>query len=181
MTLMPDPGSPPVEPRWYACHTRARHEKKVDALMRERGIECYLPLMPVVRQWKDRRKLVLWPLFPGYVFARFTLEDAVSVLSIPGVAALVRTGAQPVPIPADELDNVRRFAAALAESGLEAELVPALDRGQRVRIREGAFAGVRGIVLERRGRRRVRVGLDAIGQGIEVDIAARILEPLPVA
>ncbi len=35
-----------------------------------RKIECFLPLREVVSQWKDRRKRVQFPLFPGYLFVR---------------------------------------------------------------------------------------------------------------
>ena len=49
------------EKRWYACYTRARHEKQVDLWFGRRGIESYLPMIPRVRQWKDRKKVVDWP------------------------------------------------------------------------------------------------------------------------
>lgn len=166
-------------PRWYACYTRARHEKKVDRILRERGLESYLPTMPRERQWKDRKKIVDWPLFPSYVFARFTLGDMHRVLTTPGVATIVRHGPHPTPIAASELENVRRFVEALTDSGMEAEVRPLVEEGQRVRVVEGPFEGVEGIVLERRGRRRVLVGLEAIGQGLEVDMNSHVLEIRP--
>ena len=166
------------ELRWYACYTRARHEKKVERVLRERGLESYLPTAPRERRWKDRTKLVDWPLFPSYVFARFTLADVHSVLTTPGVATIVRHGNHPTPIPEYELQNVRRFVRALAESG-EDVVVRSLPReGQRVRVIDGPFEGVEGVVLEERGRRRVLVGLQAIGQGLEVDLDGRVLEVL---
>src|SRR5690606_40750118 len=50
--------------------------------------------------------------------------------------------------------------------------------GDWVRVVAGPFRGVIGIVVERRGRRRILAGLGAIGQGLEVDIEARCLEPI---
>lgn len=61
------------EPHWYACHTRARHEKRVGKLLVQRGLESYLPMLVKERKWSDRSKLIEFPLFPGYVFTRFTL------------------------------------------------------------------------------------------------------------
>lgn len=165
-----------AEARWYACYTRARHEKKVDRVLRERGLESYLPTAPRERQWKDRKKIVDWPLFPSYVFARFTLGDMHRVLTTPGVATIVRNGGYPTPIAETELDNVRRFVDALTDVGVDVEVRPMIREGQRVRVAEGPFEGVQGIVLERRGRRRVLVGLEAIGQGLEVDLSSRVLE-----
>lgn len=167
------------EPRWYACFTRSRHEKQVDGLLRRRGIPSYLPLVPMVRQWKDRKKVVEWPLFPSYVFGRFTLRQIHDVLVVPGVSTIVRANGYPTPIPDSELDNVRRFAQAAADTGVLPDLRPLITEGDWVRVVDGAFMGVEGRVLERRGRRRVLVGLSAIGQGLEVDIASALLKVIP--
>lgn len=164
--------------RWYACYTKARHEKRVQAVLQERSIEAFLPLIPRVSQWKDRKKVVDWPLFPSYVFGRFALEDAHRVLSVPGVATLVKADGRPVPIPDAELENVRRFAEALREGGVEVEPRPFLAKGAWVQVLEGPFQGVRGIVVENRGRRRVLIGLEAIGQGLEIDIRTSALQPV---
>ena len=59
----------PDEPAWYAVYTRSRHEKLVDAALREKGVRCFLPAVDVLSRWQDRRKLVRKPLFPGYLFA----------------------------------------------------------------------------------------------------------------
>jgi transcription antitermination factor NusG len=168
-----------IRARWYACYTRARHEKRVDEQLRERGIDSYLPLVPRLRQWKDRRKVIDWPLFPSYVFGRFALLDVRRVLSIPGVSAIVRVSGRPVPIPEEELDNVRLFAQALRGGESELERRPYMEEGQWVEVLDGPFRGVRGIVMQRRGRRRVLIGIKAIGQGLEVNIDTGALRPIP--
>jgi transcription antitermination factor NusG len=166
------------EPHWYACYTRARHEKQVEQLLQQRGFESFLPLIPRVRQWKDRKKLVEFPLFPSYVFGRFTLTELHGVLTTPGVSTIVRASGYPTPIPERDIENVRRFAQAIAETGVEPEQRPYLEEGQWVRVLEGPFEGVEGIVIEQRGRKRVLVGVEAIGQGLEIDIDARLLKPI---
>lgn len=166
------------EPHWYACYTRARHEKQVEAQLNRRGLESYLPMVQQVRQWSDRKKAVRFPLFPSYVFGRFRLGDMHAVLTTPGVSTIVRTNGHPAPIPPGDLDNVKKFVAALADSGLEPDPRPFLVEGQWVRVTEGPFEGVVGVVVERRGRKRVLVGLEAIGQGLEIDIDTRVLRPI---
>jgi transcription antitermination factor NusG len=165
-----------TEARWYACWTRARHEKRVQQMLEERGIETFLPLVERERQWRDRRKRVEFPLFPSYVFGRFPLHESVRVLSIPGIAGLVKNNGRPAPIPEDELDNVRRFAQLLRAGGIEPEPCAYYSQGDEVEVVAGPFAGLRGIVSEQRGRRRVVIGLKAIGQGLVVDIDARQLK-----
>lgn len=166
------------ETRWYALYTRARHEKRVEARLRQRQFEVFLPLIPRVSQWHDRRKVVHWPLFPGYVFARFNGNPPARALSAPGVATIVRCNGVPAAIPDEEIENVRRFAAAVAETGSVPEPTPFLERGQQVRIVRGPFAGVEGRVVEQRGGERaiVHVGLKAIGQGLKVEVDARSLK-----
>lgn len=166
------------EPHWYACYTRARHEKQVEAQLRQRGMESYLPLVQQMRQWSDRKKTVQFPLFPSYVFGRFRLADLHTVLTTPGVSTIVRANGYPTPIPPGDLDNVKHFVAALADSGLEPDPRPFLAEGQWVRVMEGPFEGVEGIVVEARGRKRVLVGLAAIGQGLEIDIDTRLLKAI---
>ena len=166
------------DPHWYACYTRARAEKQVGLLLEQRGFESYLPVVPRVRQWKDRRKLVEFPLFPSYVFGRFTLTELHGVLTTPGVSTIVRANGYPTPIPEREIENVRRFAIAISETGIEPEQRPFLAEGQWVKVLEGPFEGIEGIVIEQRGRKRVLVGVEAIGQGLEIDIDTRLLKPI---
>jgi transcription antitermination factor NusG len=78
-------------PLWYVIATRSRHEKVVDAQLRGRNVETFLPLAERWTRWKDRRAKVQIPLFPGYCFARFPLTDRVRVLSAPGVLRHGRT------------------------------------------------------------------------------------------
>ena len=53
---------------WYAVYTKPRWEKKVAGLLERKGIESYCPLNKVQRQWSDRKKIVMEPLFQSYVF-----------------------------------------------------------------------------------------------------------------
>jgi transcription antitermination factor NusG len=171
-----DPRDLASVPRWYACYTRARHEKRVHGLLERKGMESYLPLMPRESQWADRRKTVLWPLFPGYVFARFSLRDMHEVVVTPGLATILKLNGLPVPIPDGELDNVRLLVSAAGRAGIEPEpLQPLVQPGHWVRVEDGPFTGLEGQVVQRRGRTRVRVELRATGHAVEVDIDERAL------
>jgi len=60
--------------KWLAIYTKPRWEKKVNQLLKDKGIECYCPLNKVHRKWSDRIKTVEEPLFKSYVFVK--VEDA---------------------------------------------------------------------------------------------------------
>ena len=79
--------------KWYAVHTRARHEKAVAAQLRGRGVETYLPLVEEIHRWSDRRKRVQVPLFPGYAFihACESTQTVAAVAAVEGVVRIVGT------------------------------------------------------------------------------------------
>ena len=69
-----------MTPAWFAIWTRSRHEKQVrDQLAKKTDVDVFLPTIGKWSRWKDRKKKIDWPLFPGYVFARFV---AVVILSL---------------------------------------------------------------------------------------------------
>lgn len=155
--------------RWYACYTRARAEKQVTRLLELRGIEAFLPTVRRERAWADRRKVVDLPLFPSYVFGRFPPRALHHILSVPGVATVVRSGDRLAPVPDGEIENIRRLQNGLARTGQRPDARP-LQPGRRVTVIAGPFGGVDGVVVQLRGGRRVLVGLGAIGQGLPLDI-----------
>jgi transcription antitermination factor NusG len=161
-------------------YTRARHEKKVDRLLRLRDFEVFLPLVPRQSQWHDRKKVVDWPLFPGYVFARFGLDATAQVLGTPGVATVVRQDGAPAAIPDAEIENVRRLASVFSETGALPEPTPMVRRGQHALITRGPFKGVHGVVVQHRGGGKVlvQIGVEVIGQGIKIEIDEASLSEL---
>jgi transcription antitermination factor NusG len=165
-----------VQPCWYACYTRARHEKKVDRLLRQQGVESYLPLVRQRHRWSDREKEVVVALFPSYVFARFSLTAIAHVLATPGITTLVRSNGRPVALPDEEVANVRYFAEAMSRIAVHPRLETLPPLGARVRIVGGPFMGVAGIVMDYRNRGRVLVGLSAIGMGVQVEVDADMVE-----
>jgi transcriptional antiterminator RfaH len=164
-----------MTPRWYVIHTRARHEKKVSRVLSDRGIETYLPLYTRLRQWKDRARPVDLVMFPSYTFARFDLEERLPVVSVPGFVGLIEHAGRPVPLPEDEIGNVRRMASALSRTEDEPQEAAVPQRGTRVLITAGPFASVEGVVEGPRGSGRVVIGLSAIGRGLCVNVDARAL------
>lgn len=163
---------------WYACYTRARHEKRVAKVLYERGIERYLPLVAQERQWHDRRKIVEFPLFPGYVFVRVARREVFDVTSVPSVVSMVMSDGRPALIRDGEIENVRRYAQALSECGEQPEPHPMISVGERVVVTDGPFQNVEGRVMDVRGRARIVVGIAALGQGFLVNVPVQMLRRL---
>ena len=161
-----------LEPRWYAAYTCANHENRVSEQLAAREVEHFLPVYRSLRRWRDRRVELQLPLFPGYVFVRLRLQDRLRVLQIPSVARLVGFGGSPAALPDEEMEILRE--------GLNSPLVPVphpyLTVGRRVRVRSGPLAGMRGILLRRRGKARFVISMELIMRSMSVEIDEANLE-----
>ena len=95
--------------RWYAVYTRPRWEKKVANTLTKKGIENYCPLNKVVRRWSDRKKIVLEPLFPSYVFVRITPVQVSEVFNVNGIVNFVYWLSKRAVIRDKEIERVKHF------------------------------------------------------------------------
>ncbi|HVO61422.1 MAG TPA: UpxY family transcription antiterminator [Terriglobales bacterium] len=163
--------------RWFAVHTRSRHEKLVAQQFGEQGVTSYLPVVRQVRVWSDRRKIVELPLFSCYVFVKLlpNHEQRLRVLRVHGVLSFVGTpNGVGLSIPEEQINAVR----ILIEKELAVSSHPFLKIGQRVRIRSGALNGVEGILVSRSGERALVISLDAIQKSLKVRVEGYDIEPV---
>lgn len=167
-----EPGS---EPRWYALYTRSRHEKVVAEELVQREIESFLPFREVVSQWKDRRKSVQFPLFPGYLFARFPLrERRLDILKLSSVVRIIGFNGEPLPIPDEQVQAVK----TLVFSTLPFDPHPYVAAGDRVRIIRGPLRGLTGFLAEKKTRCRFIVSVDLIQQAVACEVDAMAVEKI---
>jgi transcription elongation factor/antiterminator RfaH len=160
-----------AEAHWYAVYTNPRHEKRVEQEIRQREIECFLPVYKSVRRWKDRRKELELPLFPGYVFVHLGLKQRLRVLQLPGVVEFVSFGARPAALLESEIDALR--------NGLHyacAQPHPYLRVGRRVRVHSGPVAGLEGILMRRKDKLRVVVSIHLIQRSVAVEVDEDAIE-----
>jgi transcriptional antiterminator NusG len=157
---------------WYAVYTMVRHEKKVNEALVEKSIETFLPLREVLSQWKDRRKRIKIPLFPGYLFINIALEDRWRVLSTRGTLRIVGSGGVPIPVSLDQIEAIKR----VLESRVECDCYPYLTQGREVVVVNGPLEGIKGRILERRGNYRIIISVDTIKRSVSVEVDPRDIE-----
>ena len=77
--------------RWWALHTRSRFEQKVHTGLCGKSLEAFLPRIEVMSRRKDRRKKILVPMIPGYVFVRSALapEEYHRIIQTVGVVRII--------------------------------------------------------------------------------------------
>jgi len=155
-------------PAWYAIWTRSRHEQVVREQLQQKGLEAFLPTITKWSRWKDRKKQVEWPLFPGYCFARFDSNDRMPVLKCTGVVNIVSFDGDIVPIPEQEIDAIRR----LVESDLQFDPCPLIREGMMVEVKHGPLKGVFGRLVRKGAHARLILSVDLIGQAVSVEVDA---------
>ncbi len=160
-------------PPWFAVWTRSRAEKAVYEQLGRKGVEAFLPTVPRWSRWKDRRKRVDWPLFPGYCFARFDPADSLSVLTCAGVATIVSFNGKLAPIPDTEVEAVRR----LVTSDLQYDPCPFISEGSRVEVVHGPLKGVTGLLVKKDRHARLVLAVELIGRAVATTVDAADVRP----
>jgi len=94
---------------WYALYTRNRYEKKVDRLLKEKGVTSFLSLNEVYHCWSDRRQKVIMPLFSCYVFVFIALCERLKILQTDSAIRLVSFNGKPAVIPDDQINLIKRI------------------------------------------------------------------------
>ena len=162
-----------TEPLWYAIHTRSRHEKFVRDQFAAKDITYLLPLHHKRSKWKDRIKMIEEPLFRGYIFAHFALQQKLPILQTAGVVRLVGLNGGPAPVPEEQIEAIRK----MVECELPYDPHPYLKEGMRVRVARGPLQGAEGILIEKKKNYRLVVSIDLIQKAVAVDIDSADVEP----
>ena len=159
---------------WFAIWTRSRHEQVVREQLEQKHIDAFLPTITRWSRWKDRKKKIDWPLFPGYCFARFDPDDALPVLKCSGVVNIVGVEGRPAPIPDIELESIR----LLVGSELQYDPCPLVREGMMVEVSHGPLRGIVGRLLKKdAAKARLVLSVDLIGQAVSVEIDAADVKP----
>jgi transcription antitermination factor NusG len=161
------PGIQAQEP-WYAVRTKSRHERVVCDQIDADGFESYLPTVQQFRQWSDRKKLIDFPLFPGYLFVRaphFSTQKT-QILRKVGVIGFVGNGRGAAQIPDGELNGVR----LLLRNRIPHASHPYLQVGQRIRVTDGALRGIEGILVGLGSKNGLVVSIDAIQKSLIIQL-----------
>ena len=153
---------------WFALWTRSRHEQVVREQLEQKQIEAFLPTVTKWSRWKDRKKKIDWPLFPGYCFARFDPRERLPILKCTGVVSIISFEGEPAVIPEHEIQGIRQ----LVESDLAYDPCPMIREGMMVEVVHGPLKGVIGRLIRKNEKARLVLSVDLIGQAVSVEVDA---------
>ena len=178
--------------RWYIVHAYSNFEKKVEESIREqakqRGLidkfeDILVPTEQVVEMRRGKRVKKERKLFPGYIMAEVEYNDRILYLfrETSGVGDFVGAGVSRAPTPMTPREVERMMGGPKKPTG-DAEKViskPEFETGDRVKVKEGAFAGMEGEVKEViEAKSQVRVELVIFGRPVPVDLEYWQVEPV---
>lgn len=154
--------------KWRVLYVRPRYEKKVEQQLLDAAIEVFLPVHETMRQWSDRKKKVVLPLFPGYLFVHVDEKERMRAFEAVGVMKYVHFSGKLAGVRADVIDSLR-----ILVHGAPQELETtneSLPLGSPVRIKHGPLAGMKGHVVQYRGAKKVAVVIEVIQQTVMVEV-----------
>lgn len=170
---------------WYCLRTQTKREHIAAAALRE--LEEVEVVCPRLRFRKMTRRGKIWwvePLFPGYLLAKFDLEERERAVSYAnGVSQILRFGGKTPTIPERFVEEIR---VELAKNGEEGELLtvqPEILPGDEVELAEGPLRGMTGQVIEvSPAKERVRIFIEFLGQEqpVDVDLFSLLLPKRPM-
>ena len=160
---------------WWVVYTRHQHEKNVAEMLAAKGVEVFLPTYETVHRWKDRKKTLILPLFPCYLFVRERNDGRLLTMTTPGIHMLLTKGAGLAVVPHEEIEAIQR---ALMDPA-RVEPYPFLKCGEQVRVVHGPLKGIDGILVRKRNCYRLILSVQMLAQSAAVEVDASDVVPTP--
>jgi len=149
---------------WLAFYTKPQQEFKTELYLQSTEIEHYLPAIIQLKQWCDRKKKISVPLFKGYIFARVNEKERLQVIQQKTVVNNVSFSGKPSQIPDWQIESIKQM---LLETP-DILVTTRIETGKQVKITEGPFNGVIGIVKEVNKEKWLSVSVELLNRTVSV-------------
>ncbi len=162
---------------WYVLHTKSRFENVVNEGLAKKSIDVFLPKIKVRSKRRDRKAMIQVPLFPGYMFVKTDLNpyEHIEIVKTVGAVRIIGNKDGPLAVPQESIESLQIMLA----SNNDVTTGKDLRKGDRVMVVDGPFAGVTGIFIRYKGKERVVVYIEALGQFASVEVREDDVEIVP--
>ena len=177
-------------PHWYALRCTYGRENLAYEYMVEKGITAFYPTKTTVKLINGKRKTVTESLLPNIFFAYGTFDqikyfvyDNVNLPFLRFYYRHVHIGSKidkiPMIVPDCQMESLKIISAADADNTIVSLVkVPKFEKGQLVRVIDGAFKGVIGRVARWQGQQRVGVVVDELVTVVTAYVPSAFLEKM---
>lgn len=153
--------------QWYAIYTVANAEKKLYNRVIASGIDAYLPLERMTRQWSDRKKEIVKPIFRSYLFVYQNIDEYYKVKRFPGFLQYVSFGNRVSIIPDPEM----RLMKLIIDNFNKKKVTTGLIKGDKVKILSGPLEGYVGVLMRDQGERKVALHIKNLKHSFILNIS----------
>ncbi|SHG17198.1 Transcription antitermination factor NusG [Salegentibacter echinorum] len=151
---------------WYVLRSKPQHEIKSAKILEKLGIEVFCPVITEIRQWSDRKKKVITPLFKPYLFVRLDAAERNKVFEAPGILNYMFWLGKPAVVREDEIETIKSW---LSNDAYEEFEVGAFKPGEEIEIKTGKMANKKAIIKEV-GTKRLKLILPDLGWTLSTKI-----------
>ena len=161
----------PTDGEWVVCHVRPRCEKKLAAYCATENIGVFLPTLISEKTYGNRKRTHTLPLFSGYLFARAPLELHAKIRQNQNCANLLQV------VDQKSFQHRMQHLHQALQTNVSVEVVPYIVKGKKVKITQGPFLGIEGIISEIHGQDHIIVNIDLIQQSVAFKADWSMLKP----
>ena len=101
--------------KWFVLCTKPRNELKVTERLTSIGVEVYTPTKIEVRQWSDRKKMVLVPLLPSMVLVQLLEKEVEVVFNVPGAVRFLFEHGKRASVSNEEVLAMKRYLETVVQ------------------------------------------------------------------
>lgn len=165
---------------WYVLYVKSRWEKKVYESLKDIFLESFLPQIKTVKQWSDRKKTILKPLFPSYVFVNInTSLEFHKALSVNGACAYIRFGKEYARVTEKEINQIKLLIGDKNISDIETNVeLPKI--GEVKKITYGPLNGLDCEIIKADNHNKIIVRIDSLQQNIMATIPSYVLSKISI-
>jgi transcription antitermination factor NusG len=150
------------EKAWFALYTKSRSEFKAAEQLQAVNIQNYLPVVVKWKKWSDRKKKILEPILRGYIFILADERERKLSLEQFSIVRCVFDNGRPAKIPEWQIENLKKMLSKESDFLIQDGLIP----GSKVKIREGPFEGIIGVIHESDNGKTIAVSIDLLRRSV---------------
>jgi transcription antitermination factor NusG len=161
---------------WHVLYVKSRWEKKVHESLEEISLESFLPQIKTIKQWSDRKKTILKPLFPSYIFVNINSSlEFYKALSVNGACAYIRFGKEYARVTEKEVNQIKLLVGAkeITDIVVDAQLPKV---GEIKKIAYGPLSGLECEVLKVGNVNKIIVQINSLQQNLIVSFSNSYLQ-----
>ncbi|MBC2694534.1 MAG: UpxY family transcription antiterminator [Desulfobacteraceae bacterium] len=162
---------------WYVLHTKSRFESVLNDGLIKKSIEVFLPKIKVRSKRRDRKAIIQVPLFPGYLFVKSDLDpyEHIEIVKTVGAVRIIGNKDGPLAVSNESIESLQIMVAG----NNDVTTGKHLRKGDIVMVVNGPFTSVTGTFISYKGKERVVVYIEALGQFASVEVSEEDVEIIP--